>query len=389
MITRKLFPIIKNSLNSFPVIGLIGSRQTGKTTLARHILQHRGDSAVYLDLEKPSDCTKLDEPEIYLAQHRDRLVILDEIQRLPHIFPVLRALVDEKRTNGRFFLLGSASPELRRQSAESLAGRIAYHELSPLSLEELGFESPVIQRLWLRGGYPLSYLAPSDQKSLLWREEFVRTYLERDIPQLGIRIPAAVLRRFWQMLSHMHGRIWNASQIASGLGVSPPTARHYLDVLQDTFMVRQVQPYFINIKKRIVKSPKIYLTDTGILHALLHIESMEALLGHPSVGASWEGLVFEQIVRMLPRGWEYYFYRTGGGAEIDLVLLPPPGKAPIAVEIKHTASPAMSRGFREGFADLACSCGYIVYPGAGYYPLAGAVHALPLTQLRRIFQTAP
>jgi hypothetical protein len=388
MVARKIFSEIKRSLSAFPVIGLIGSRQTGKTTLAKQITAQLPEESVYLDLEKPSDAAKLDEPEIYLEQHRDRLVVLDEIQRLPGLFPVLRSLVDEGgRRNGRFLILGSASPELRRQSAESLAGRIVYHELSPFTADELGFEKKSMQGLWLRGGYPLSYLAASDDESMQWRDAFIRTYLERDIPQLGIRVPAAVLRRFWQMLSHMHGRVWNASQIASGIGVSPPSARHYLDILQETFMVRQLQPYFLNIKKRIIKSPRIYLRDSGMLHALLHIGSAEALLGHPSVGPSWEGWVIEQIVNMLPRGWGTYYYRTAGGAEIDLVLLPP-GEAAIAVEIKHAASPSVSRGFHEGCADLSCSCGYVVYYGAEYYPLCAGVHALPVSQLGRMLSTA-
>jgi len=246
---------------------------------------------------------------------------------MPGLFPVLRSLVDANRKNGRFLILCSASPELRRQSAESLAGRIIYHELEPLSADEVGPEKESMQKLWLRGGYPLSYLAAGDTESLRWRDAFISTYLERDIPQLGIRVPAAALRRFWQMLSHLQGRVWNASQLASGIGVSPPTARHYLDILQDTFMVRQLQPYFRNIKKRIIKSPKIYLRDSGLLHALLHIDSRETLLGHPVAGPSWEGWVIEQLVNMLPPGWEFYYYRTAGGAEIDLVLLPPGGGA--------------------------------------------------------------
>ena len=385
MILRKAAAIIKSSLNKFPVVGLIGSRQTGKTTLAKSLAGNYKGRTLYLDLEKPSDFSKLDEPELYLEQFRDRLVILDEIQRKPELFPLLRSLVDEDRRNGRFLILGSASPELRRQASESLAGRIIYHELAPLTIDELGYDADAARSLWLRGGYPLSFLAPTDEESAGWREAFIRTHLERDIPQLGIRVPAAMLRRFWQMLSHLHGQIWNSSRVAASLGISPPTARHYLDILQDTFMIRQLQPYFVNIKKRLIKAPKIYIRDSGILHALLRIHTADALLGHPAVGASWEGWVAEQVISRIPSAWDYYYYRTGGGAEIDLVLVPP-GQAPIAVEIKHTAVPAASRGFREGFADLRCARGYIIYQGREKYPLDKNIYALPVFELERLLR---
>ena len=321
MISRRVSAKLKQSLSEFPVTALLGPRQVGKTTLAR--LMASGmlpDKAVYLDLELPSDLAKLAEPELYLQGHHNRLVVIDEVQRAPELFPLLRALVDQDRRPGRFLLLGSASPELSRFGAESLAGRIIYHELSPFSLDETGNDE--ISRLWIRGGYPLSFLATSDEESLRWREAFIATYLERDIPQLGIRVPATMLRRFWTMTAHHHGNLWNASAIANALGVSSPAASRYLDILCDTFIVRQLAPFSGNLKKRLVKSPKVYVRDSGLLHALLGIHNHEQLQGHPVVGASWEGMVIEQILAILPTGVESYFYRTSAGAEVDLLLVP-------------------------------------------------------------------
>jgi predicted AAA+ superfamily ATPase len=255
--------------------------------------------------------------------------IPDEIQRMRSLFPLLRALVDRKRTAGIFLILGSASPKLIRHSSESLAGRITYHGLSPFSLAEINSES--IQKLWLRGGYPESYLPGSDADSFTWREAFIKTYLEMDIPQLGIRIPAQQLRRFWTMIAHSHGQLWNASKIAGSLGISAPTVRSYLDILEETFIVRQIQPYHSNIKKRLIKSPKVYIRDSGLLHTLLNISTSEDLHGHPSLGSSWEGFIVEQILGILPERWQAYFYRTGAGAEIDLVLFDSKHK-PVAIE---------------------------------------------------------
>src|SRR3990170_7595430 len=318
MIKRIIQSSIGESLKKFPVVGIVGSRQTGKTTLAKLIRQTITTKSVYLDLELPSDLNKLQSPELYLRQFSDRLIIIDEIQRMPSLFPLLRALVDRKRTAGRFLILGSASPELIRHSSESLAGRIIYHELSPFSLAEINSEN--IQKLWLRGGYPQSYLLRSNDDSFTWREAFIKTYLEMDIPQLGIRIPAQHLRRFWTMIAHSHGQLWNASKIAGSLGVSAPTVKSYLDILEETFIVRQIQPYHPNIKKRLIKSPKVYIRDSGLLHTLLMVKTFDDLQAHPVVGSSWEGFVIEQIAGILPENTPLYFYRTGAGAEIDLLL---------------------------------------------------------------------
>ena len=292
MISRKLIGTIRKSLARYPVVGLIGCRQVGKTTLSKIIAEESKD-VLYLDLELPSDIAKLQDPELYLSQFSDRLVIIDEIQRIPDLFPLLRALVDKNRTPNRFLILGSASPDLIKQASETLAGRIIYHELKPFSLDEVGFDS--LKTLWLRGGLPLSFLSEDDHESLIWREAFIGTYLERDIPQFGIHVPSTNLRRFWMMVAHMHGQLWNASQIAKGLGLSAPTVRNYLDILTDTFIVRQLVPYHFSIKKRLIKSQKVYIRNSGFLHALLRIESFDDLQAHPIVGSSWEGFVIEQI----------------------------------------------------------------------------------------------
>lgn len=376
---------MRQSLAEFPVTALLGPRQAGKTTLARLVASGMPpDSAVYLDLELPSDLAKLAEPELYLRSHVNRLVVIDEVQRVPGLFPLLRALVDQDRRPGRFLLLGSASPELSRFGAESLAGRIMFHELAPLTLDETG--NGAIPKLWIRGGYPLSFLAPGDEESLRWREAFIATYLERDIPQLGIRVPATTLRRFWTMIAHHHGNLWNASAIANALGVSSPAASRYLDILCDTFIVRQLAPYSANVKKRLVKSPKIYVRDSGLLHALLGIHGHEQLQGHPIAGASWEGMVIEQILAILPAGIQPFFYRTSAGAEVDLLLVPRSG-SPIAVEIKHSLSPKVSKGLRCVMDDLACERGYIVYSGTEAYQIATRVTALPITMLETLISS--
>ena len=342
---------------------------------------------LHLDLERPSDLAKLADPEQYLEHHAESLVILDEAQRRPDLFPVLRALADADPRNGRFLILGSASPGLVRQSSETLAGRIVYHELSPISLDEIGPESLHVETVWRRGGCPLSLLASSDADSLAWREAFVQTHLERDIPNLGFRTSASALRRFWQMLAHCHGQLWNAGKIAGSLGVAASTVRRYLDILQDTFMIRQLQPFHPNVKKRLVKKAKIYLRDSGLLHALLRIQDHDDLLGHPIAGASWEGWVVEQILAVAPPRWEAFFYRTQAGAEMDLVLDPPGGGAPVAVEIKNSLAPVLTRGFWSALEDLRPARAYVVYAGREHYPMNKGVHALPVTELHRITET--
>jgi predicted AAA+ superfamily ATPase len=380
---RSIQGSVEASLKKYPVVGIVGSRQAGKTTLAKMIRKGISKKVRYLDLELTSDLNKLHDPELYLAQFTDSLVIIDEIQRLPSLFPLIRALVDKKRIGGRFLILGSASPELIKRSSESLAGRIIYHELSPFTIHETGHKN--IQQLWLRGGYPLSYLAGSAEDSFQWRESFIKTYLEMDIPQLGIRVPSSQLRRFWTMVAHSHGHLWNASQIAGSLGVSAPTVRSYLDILEETFVVRRLQPYYVNVKKRLIKSPKAYIRDSGILHSLLRIEDLDDLMGNPAVGRSWEGFVIEQIIGLLPEGWSYFFYRTGAGAEIDLLLVDKKNR-PIAVEVKYSASPKAERGFWNALEDLSCRKAFIVYPGEETYPSGKNTVTLSIKKLHNIIK---
>lgn len=381
MIKRKIQEKIETSLTKYPAVGIIGPRQVGKTTLAKIIMERMEKKVIYLDLELPSDLNKLRDPELYLDRLADALIIIDEIQRMPSLFPLLRALVDRKKTAGRFLILGSASPELIRHSSESLAGRIIYHELSPFIFQEI--DGNKIQKLWLRGGYPQSCLSKNDGDSFTWREAFIKTYLEMDIPQFGIRIPARQLRRFWTMIAHSHGQLWNSSKIAGSLGISAPTAKHYLDILEETFIVRQIQPYYPNFKKRIIKSPRVYIRDSGMLHTLLNIRTSEELHGHPSLGSSWEGFIVEQILRLLPDRWQAFFYRTGAGAEIDLVLYDGRRK-PIAVEIKYSMSPKVERGFWNAYEDLSCRKGYIIYPGTESYPIGKNVFTLPAKDLEKV-----
>jgi len=381
MISRTLHNAIVTSLKKYPVVGLLGSRQVGKTTLAKSVREAVARDAIYLDLELPSDWNKLHDSELYLRQFSETLVIIDEMQRRPSLFPVIRALVDQNRVGGRFLILGSASPDLLRRSSESLAGRIIYHELTPFNLYET--DSDQIERLWLRGGYPESYLADNDEESFVWRESHIKTYLEMDIPQLGIRIPSVQLRRFWTMLAHSHGQLWNGNKIAGSIGVSAPTVRHYLDILENTFVVRRLLPYHANVKKRLIKSPKVYIRDSGLLHTLLRIGNFDDLQGHPVLGSSWESFVIEQIIGLLPNHREVYFYRTNAGAEIDLVFFDKKNK-PVAIEIKYSLSPAVSRGYWNACEDLSCKKGFIIYPGNERYPVGRNVFAMPVRELARI-----
>ncbi|MCL4354651.1 ATP-binding protein [Patescibacteria group bacterium] len=387
MIERKLQKSVIESLQSFPVVGIVGSRQTGKTTLAKSILKEYPNS-LYLDLELPSDFNKLQNAELFLNENASKLIIIDEVQRLPILFPVIRALVDQDRRPARFLILGSASPIFIKGASESLAGRIIYHELTPFSIDELSFSSnsddtsgltafqddqrrsgsQLVNELWLKGGYPLSYLSERPEESFIWRESFIKTYLEQDIPQLGIRIPAIQLRRFWTILAHNHGKLWNSSHTALSLGVSAPTVKNYLDILSDTFIVRQLTPYFTNVKKRIVKAAKTYVRDSGLLHALLGIKSLEQLYGNPIVGFSWEGFIVEQIINITKNNYEHCFYRTGAGAEIDLLLVK--NNIPeIAIEIKFSLEPKISKGFWVSLDELRCKKGFVIYPGKDVYPI--------------------
>ena len=372
MIPRVAKPRLLDLLQRFPAVALLGPRQAGKTTLALSLEEQLKPQALYLDLELPSDRAKLADPELYLSQHRDRLVILDEIHRLPDIFQTLRSLIDRRRRTDRkvsqFLLLGSASIDLMHQSAETLAGRIAYLELTPFTAAEVGGTSPSApDALWLRGGFPESFLADDDEGSFEWRTAFIQTYLERDVPALGPRVPAETLRRFWQMLAHNQGQMFNGAQLAAGLGVSGHTIARYLDILVDLLLVRRLQPWASNARKRLVRSPKVYVRDSGLVHALLGIRTQEELFGHPIVGPSWEGMLIENILSSLPATVRSWFYRTSAGAEIDLVLEFGP-KNIWAIEIKRSISnPVPSKGFYIGCADLQAARQIILYPGKESY----------------------
>lgn len=386
MLQRRILDRLTASLRTRPVVALLGPRQVGKTTLARRVADELTKSAVYLDLERPSDRAKLADPELFLGRQGNRLTILDEVQRLPELFPLLRSLVDERLRNGEkaghFLVLGSASRDLLRQTSESLAGRISYLELAPFTLDEVARRRRRVDvdRLWYRGGFPVSYLAHDDAASDAWREQFVATFLTRDLPQLGLRLSSELLARFWTMLAHGQGDQLNAARLAASLGVSGNTVRHYLDLLTELFMVRQLRPWSGNSTKRLVKAPRIYVRDSGIVHNLARIPDVDTLLGHPLCGASWEGFVIENILTRLPDGWQASYYRTSAQAEIDLVLEGPRRRV-IAVEIKRTLSPVLSKGFRLGFVDVAATEGFVVMPAGSRFPLAEQVEALPLSDL--------
>jgi len=386
MIPRAAKAKLRELLQRFPAVALLGPRQAGKTTLALSLEEQLKPQALYLDLELPSDRAKLADPELYLSQHRDRLVILDEIHRLPGVFQTLRSVIDRRRRTGgkvsQFLLLGSASIDLMHQSAETLAGRIAYLELTPFTAAEVRGTSPSAPDiLWLRGGFPESFLADDDEGSFEWRTAFIQTYLERDVPALGPRVPAETLRRFWQMLAHNQGQMLNGAQLAAGLGVSGQTVARYLDILVDLLLVRRLQPWASNTGKRLVRSPKVYVRDSGLVHALLGIRTQEELLGHPIVGPSWEGMLMENILGSLPAAVRSWFYRTSAGAEIDLVLEFGP-KNIWAIEIKRSISnPVPSKGFYIGCTDLKATRQIVLYPGEESYRTSPRVEVMPWDQL--------
>lgn len=386
MIKRRIQKDITKSLEQFPAVGLVGPRQAGKTTLAKMIAEEVDKSVIYLDLESPQDMQKLDDAQLYLQQFKDYLIILDEAQRKPELFPLLRSLIDEDRKPGRFMILGSASPALKRQASESLAGRIAYHELSPFTLDEVVNGEDIINKLWLRGGYPESYLSKSDESASVWLQNFIQTHLERDLPVLGVRVPAATLFRFWTMVAHCNGQLWNASRLAESMGVDSKTARRYLDILEDTFMIRQLQPFFGNVKKRLVKSPKVYIRDTGLLHTLLKIYSYDDLTANPILGSSWEGFCVEQIIALKPSKYDAYFYRTqsAAAAEIDLVLTKGLN-VDIAIEVKYSLTPKLTRSSTNAINEVKPRITWIVYPGQESYPIKKDLWTLPINQLAKIF----
>ena len=387
MIERQKYHEIVQRLAEAPAVAILGPRQVGKTTLAREVadaLASPGDAKrapLYLDLEAEADRARLAEPALYLREHADRLVILDEIHRVPEIFRELRGLIDEGRREGnragRFIILGSAAIDLLRQSSETLAGRISYCELHPLNLLEVIGEGEGVQNdLWLRGGFPDSFLARTDRASQTWRRDFIRTYLQRDIPQFGPRIAEETLRRFWTMLAHLQGELLNAANLARSLGVDGKTVANYLDLMVDLLLVRRLEPWHANTKKRLVKSPKIYVRDSGLMHTLLLIETRDALLGHPKLGNSWEGFVIENLLSVAPDETHANFYRTSAGAEIDLVLQF--GSERWAVEIKHTAAPKLSKGFHLACEDISPTRRLVIHAGDESFPMGQGTEALTL-----------
>ena len=385
MITRDLSNQVLQALREFPAVVLLGPRQVGKTTMAKSLASGIGSSQGtrpnYLDLELPEDLAKLADPQHYLEHFTDRLIIIDEVQRRPELFPILRALIDRARHPGRFLLLGSASPSLLEKSSDSLAGRVCYLELGPFSRLELE-GIPQEKEHWWRGGYPNALLGKNLSQIRRWHEALIRTYVERDLPQLGYRVPGTELRRFWTMLAHNHGQLWNASQLASGFGVTSPTMRRYLSAFEETYLVRLLRPWHVNTKKRLVKSPKIYIRDSGILHTLLGIRNFEGLLSHPNLGASWEGYVIEQISNQLANQADIYFYRTQVGAEIDLLIVRGV-EVLAAVEIKHTLSPKVSRGVYEVRQDLGTPPTWLIYAGNETFPLTNQITATSMLSFLR------
>ena len=364
---------VAGALDHYPVAAILGPRQCGKTTLARAFARDR--ECVFFDLENPVDAARLATPMLAL-EDLTGLVVIDEIQRKPEMFSILRVLVDRPESNARFLVLGSASPYLVKGASESLAGRIGFIDLSGFSLSEVGADRD--DNLWNRGGFPRSFLAADDALSAQWRNDFIRTFLERDIPQLGITIPAETLRRFWTMIAHFHGQVWNAATFARSLGVSAPTARRYLDILSGAFMVRQIQPWHANIKKRQVKSPRIYLRDSGLLHTLLSLQTMPDVLSHPKVGASWEGFVIEEILASV-QSRDFYFWSTYSGAELDGLLFRR-GRA-VGFEIKRTDAPTRTKSMVSAIQELDLEHLYVVYPGKQSYRVDNRITALSVRDL--------
>lgn len=385
MIARRLTPRLLEALGDSPAVAMLGPRQSGKTTLALEVGEKLG--ALYLDLESATDRAKLAQPELYLADHSNRLVILDEVHRAPGLFPVLRGLIDRGRRSGRrsgqFLLLGSASLDLLKQSGETLAGRIAYLELGPFNALET--RRLPLDDLWLRGGFPESLLARDEPRSLRWRQDFIRTYLERDIPQFGPRIAAETLRRYWTMLAHNQGGLLNTAQFARNLGVDVKTATSYLDLLVDLLLLRRLTPWHTNLAKRLVKSPKVFVRDSGLVHALLGIPDRETLLSHPVLGQSWECFVIENLIAVAPEAVEPHFYRTSGGAAIDL-LLAWPDSTLWAIEIKRSLTPKLERGFHAACTDLKPERKFVVYPGNERYRVKEDIEAISLWELAELLQ---
>jgi predicted AAA+ superfamily ATPase len=382
MLDRNLLKHLSQDLAQYPAVALLGPRQAGKTTVAHQLALP--EHSVYLDMESELDRAKLGSPELYLGERLDRLLVIDEVHRVPGLFPVLRGLIDRARREGRrsglYLLLGSASLDLLQQAGESLAGRIAYRELTPFHALELADSE--LRRLWLRGGFPDSHLARTASASFRWRQDFIRTYAERDIPQLGGRVGTDAVRRLWGMLAHQQGGLFNASVLARSLALDTRTVNRYIDLLVQMFLVRRLEPWHTNLGKRLTKSPKLYVRDSGLLHALLGLSDEETLLGHPGVGASWEGFVLENLITAAGPNASAYFYRTSAGAEIDLLLRWPDGQS-WAIEVKRSLAPKMERGFYVACEDLQPSRQCVVYPGVDSFALSPAIEAVPLGELCR------
>ncbi len=382
MIDRLIIERLNKNIARGPAVALLGARQVGKTTLAQTVA--KAMKAIYLDLEAPEDLLKLRDPTSYLRAHSDKLVILDEIQRSPDLFMILRGLIDQNRQDGRraaqYLLLGSASMDLLRQSSESLAGRISYIEMSGLNLLETVDSVENVRDLWLRGGFPESYLAENDEVAMEWLENLIRTYLERDVPQMGFQVPAARLRRLWTMLAHLQGEPVNHSKLAANLEIDSKTVSRYIDILTGLLLVRRLEPWHANIKKRLVKSPRYYIRDSGILHRLLGIGNHDALLSNPVLGKSWEGFVVENIHSVLHPHAEIYYYRTAAGAEVDLVIRMPNSEV-WAVEIKHGVAPKISKHFRRICDDIGTTQRYIVYGSDDEFSIGNGVRMISLKSL--------
>ena len=381
---RSAEPALLQLVRTQPAVVLVGPRQVGKTSLAKHLASQLSKPVVYFDLENPDDFNQLANPSLLLGPLKDHTVILDEVQRVPSLFPLLRSLIDQHRQAGRFILLGSASPELIRDTSESLAGRVAYLELQPFSSYELPGTIDYRQH-WLRGGFPESLLAGDDEESLLWRENFIRSYLERDLPMLGLRADPMLIRRLWSMLAHLNAQVANLATLANSLDISAPTVRRYLDFMESAFLIRQLPPWFANTKKRLVKTPKIYLRDTGLLHALLRIENMGLLHSHPALGASWESYIVQEIAARLPARADMFFYRTHDGTEADLVITRS-GIPHTLLEIKYSTTPKPGKGFFIAKNDLATTRNFMICPVSKGYPITEDVAVLSYLELDQVFE---
>ena len=378
---RYIQSLFEEYMEIFPAVGIVGPRQVGKTTLVKNLSWAK--NKIYLDLEKASDRAKLSDVQLFLTNHQDNTVILDEIQLMPELFAELRSSIDEDRRPGRFILLGSASPDLIRSNADSLAGRIGYIELTPFMLEEVVEDET--EQLWMRGGYPLSFLASTERVSNLWRENFIKTYIERDLGLLGLNTDPKLVERFWIMLAHVQGSLWNGDNFARALGITRPTVTRYLEFLEGSFMVRILQPYHRNVKKRLVKSPKVYIRDTGLLHTLVGVKSYDELINQLLIGASWETFVIEQVINVLGLDYQYYFYRTHQGAECDLLLVKS-GKVEWAIEIKNTLSPKISKGFLISMEDTKAAKGAVISRVKEGYPLKDGVGNYSLKEFCQVIK---